>query len=89
MCCGVDRSSDWSMFTPFYGEGQTPDSCCFAYNVGCGGDPAEEKWYMVSIDKTAPPHAYVALHIGPLFLWWCFTLQINVNEYNGYRNFPD
>ncbi|PIK55049.1 putative tetraspanin-4 [Apostichopus japonicus] len=48
MCCGVDQSSDWHMFTPYYGQGQTPDSCCFSYNVGCGDNPSEEKWYMVS-----------------------------------------
>ncbi|XP_071831897.1 tetraspanin-9-like [Apostichopus japonicus] len=46
MCCGVDQSSDWHMFTPYYGQGQTPDSCCFSYNVGCGDNPSEEKWYM-------------------------------------------
>ncbi|XP_072032815.1 CD63 antigen-like [Amphiura filiformis] len=36
-CCGFDRPNDWFQYAgKTFGVGDTPDSCCKIYQVGCG-----------------------------------------------------
>ncbi|XP_072034863.1 tetraspanin-4-like [Amphiura filiformis] len=36
-CCGFDRPNDWFQYAgKTFGVGDTPDSCCQIYQVGCG-----------------------------------------------------
>ena len=54
-CCGFKLPNDWYQFAGHtFGVGETPDSCCKIFQVGCGASGNDYRFKEVGIIKSNP-----------------------------------